>query len=225
MLQMVRHFCTRNLGLKLLSLAIAMMLWWTVAREPEAQMVMRVPVEFYHVPKDLQFSTEMVPEAQIRVRGPVHVLRDLAQADVHPVIDLSNATAGEQTYPIRPNSIRVPRGAEIEQIIPAQLRLSFDVPLQRMVPVRARITGALVSGFRIATVVVDPQTVQIDGPSRRVKLIESALTDPVDATGVIGSASFSSSVYTTDPLVKVNNVQSVRVTVVTEKNSRKAGSD
>jgi YbbR domain-containing protein len=225
MLQVVRRFCTRNVGLKLLSLAIAMLLWWTVAREPEAQMVMRVPVEFYHMPKDLQFSTETVPQAQIRVRGPVHVLHDLAQADVHPVIDLSNATAGEQTYPIRPNSIRVPRGAEIEQIIPAQLRLSFDVPLQRTVPVRARITGSLVSGYRIAAVVVEPQTVQIEGPSRRVQLIESALTDPVDATGVIGSASFSTSVYTTDPLVKVNTAQSVRVTVVTEKIQTKAGSD
>ena len=223
MLHLVRDFCTRNLKLKLLSLAIAMLLWWTVAREPEAQMLMRVPIEFYHVPKDLQFSSESEPQAQIRVRGPVHVLRDLAQADVHPVIDLSNASAGERTYPIRPNSIRLPKGAEIEQIIPAQLRLSFDRPLRRTIPVRARITGALVSGFRIAAIMVEPQSVQIDGPSRRVKLIESALTDPVDATGVIGSATFTTSVYTTDPLVKVDQVQSVRVTVVTEKIQNKAG--
>jgi len=223
MFHLVRDFCTRNLKLKLLSLAIAMLLWWTVAREPEAQMLMRVPIEFYHVPKDLQFSSETEPQAQIRVRGPVHVLRDLAQADVHPVIDLSNATAGEQTYPIRSNSIHLPKGAEIEQIIPAQLRLSFDRPLQRTVPVRARITGTLVSGFRIAAIMVEPESVQIDGPSRRVKIIESALTDPLDATGVIGTATFSTSVYTTDPLVKVNQVQSVRVTVVTEKIQTKAG--
>ena len=157
MFHLLRAFCTRNLGLKVLSLAIAMLLWWTVAREPEAQMVMRVPIEFYHVPKDLQFSSETVPQAQIRVRGPAHVMRELAQADVHPVIDLSNATAGEQTFPIRSNSIRLPKGAQIEQIIPAQLRLSFDRPLQRTVPVRARITGVLVSGFRIASIVVDPQ--------------------------------------------------------------------
>jgi YbbR domain-containing protein len=223
MLHLVHDFCTRNVKLKLLSLAIAMLLWWTVAREPEAQMLMRVPIEFYHVPKDLQFSSEAEPQAQIRVRGPVHVLRELAQADVHPVIDLSNAKTGEQTYPIRPNSIHLPKGAEIEQIIPAQLRLSLDRPLQRNVPVRARITGTLVSGFRIGAILVEPQTVQIDGPSRRVKLIESALTDPVDATGVIGSATFTTSVYTTDPLVKVDQVQSVRVTVVTEKNKNKAG--
>jgi YbbR domain-containing protein len=145
------------------------------------------------------------------------VLRELAQMDIHPVIDLSSATQGEHTYPIRANSIRMPKGAEIEQIIPAQLRLSFDRPEQRVVPVRARITGSLVSGFRIVATTVVPPTVQVDGPSLRVALIDSAITDPVDATGVIGSATFTTTVYTTDPLVKVSNSRPVRVTVVTQK--------
>jgi YbbR domain-containing protein len=217
MLDFVRQLFTRHFGLKVLSLAVAMLLWWTVAREPQAQVLISVPIEFYQVPKALQFSSEVPPHVQIRVRGPARVLRELAQMDIHPVIDLSSATQGEHTYPIRANSIRMPKGAEIEQIIPAQLRLSFDRPEQRVVPVRARITGSLVSGFRIVATTVVPPTVQVDGPSLRVALIDSAITDPVDATGVIGSATFTTTVYTTDPLVKVSNPQPVRVTVVTQK--------
>ncbi|MGD0973009.1 MAG: CdaR family protein [Candidatus Korobacteraceae bacterium] len=217
MLDFVRQLFTRHFGLKVLSLAVAMLLWWTVAREPQAQVLISVPIEFYQVPKALQFSSEVPPHVQIRVRGPARVLRELAQLDIHPVIDLSSATQGEHTYPIRANSIRMPKGAEIEQIIPAQLRLSFDRPEQRVVPVRARITGSLVSGFRIVATTVVPPTVQVDGPSLRVALIDSAITDPVDATGVIGSATFTTTVYTTDPLVKVSNPYPVRVTVVTQK--------
>jgi len=217
MLDFVRQLFTRHFGLKVLSLAVSMLLWWTVAREPQAQVLISVPIEFYQVPKALQFSSEVPPHVQIRVRGPARVLRELAQMDIHPVIDLSSATQGEHTYPIRANSIRMPKGAEIEQIIPAQLRLSFDRPEQRVVPVRARITGSLVSGFRIVATTVVPPTVQVDGPSLRVALIDSAITDPVDATGVIGSATFTTTVYTTDPLVKVSNPYPVRVTVVTQK--------
>jgi YbbR domain-containing protein len=223
MLDFVRQLFTRHFGLKLLSLAVAMLLWWTVAREPEAQVLISVPIEFYQVPKALQFSSEIAPHVQIRVRGPARVLRELAQLDIHPVIDLSAATQGEHTYPIRASSIRMPKGAEIEQIIPAQLRLSFDRPDHRAVPVRARITGSLVSGFRIVATTVVPPTVQVDGPSLRVALIDSAMTDPVDATGVIGSATFTTNVYTTDPLVKVSNPQPVRVTVVTQKSPSNAG--
>ena len=223
MLAFVRQLFTRHFGLKVLSLAVAMLLWWTVAREPEEQVLMSVPIEFYQVPKDLQFSSEVAPHVQIRVRGPARVLRELAQLDIHPVIDLSGATQGERTYPIRASSIRMPKGAEIEQVIPAQLRLSFDRPEQRVVPVRARITGSLVSGFRIVATTVVPPTVQIDGPSLRVALIDNAITDPVDATGVIGSATFTTTVYTTDPLVRISNPQPVRVTVVTQKSPPNAG--
>jgi hypothetical protein len=49
------------------------------------------------------------------------------------------------------------------------------------------------------------------------------MTDPVDATGVIGSATFTTTVYTTDPLVKISNPQPVRVTVVTQKSTSNAG--
>ena len=223
MLDFLRRLLTRNFGLKVLSLAVAGLLWWTVAREPETQVLLNVPIEFYQVPKDLQFSTEVAPQVQIRVRGPARVLRELAQRDIHPVIDLAGAKQGERTYPIRADSIRMPKGAEIEQIIPAQLRLSLDRAEQRTVPVRARITGTLVSGFHIVATTVEPPTVQVDGPSRRVALIDSAFTDPVDATGVIGSATFTTNVYTTDPLVKIADPKPVRVTVVTQKSSSKAG--
>ena len=128
-------------------------------------------------------------------------------------------------YPIRAASIRMPKGAEIEQIIPAQLSLSLDRPERRMVPVRARITGTLVSGFHIVAATVAPANVQIEGPSLRVALIDSAFTDPVDATGVIGSATFTTNVSTTDPLVKMIAAQPVRITVVTQKSPSDAGVD
>jgi hypothetical protein len=223
MLDFVRQLFTRHFGLKVLSLAVAMLLWWTVAREPEAEVLMNVPIEFYQVPKALQFSSEVSPHVQLRVRGSARVLRELGQMDIHPVIDLSGATQGERTYPIRASSIRMPKGAEIEQIIPAQLRLSLDRPEQRVVPVRARITGSLVSGFHIVATTVVPPTVMIDGPSLRVALIENAFTDPIDATGVIGSATFTTNAYTTDPLVKISNPQPMRVTVVTQKSPSDGG--
>lgn len=223
MLHSLRRLLTQNLWLKLLSVAIALLVWWAVAREPEAEVVIRVPIEFYHVPQDLQFSSENIPEAQIRVRGPAHTIREVTQSDIHPVIDLGGAMPGERTYNIRARGIRFPSGVEIEQIVPAQIRLTFDRPAQRMVPVHARISGTFASGYQIVATGVAPSEVRIDGPSRRVALIDSVITDPVDATGVIGSATFTANAYTTDPLVKISNPEPIRVTVVTQKAPPKAG--
>ena len=38
--------------------------------------------------------------------------------------------------------------------------------------------------------------------------VENAVTDPVDATGVVGKATFTTDAYVTDPLVRVQKAKS-----------------
>ncbi len=66
------------------------------------------------------------PQAQIRLRGPARVLRDLAPESVHAVIDLHGATPGEHTYDLTTDQIRVPHDVEVMQVTPSRLRLVFD---------------------------------------------------------------------------------------------------
>ena len=44
---------TRNIGWKLLALLIAVALWIAVAREPELDTSLSVPIEFKNIPDDL----------------------------------------------------------------------------------------------------------------------------------------------------------------------------
>ena len=63
----------------------------------------------------------------------------------------------------------------------------------------------------------------IVGPKQHTDAIDTALTDPVDATGVVGHATFTTHVYVADPLVRVAGVPVLRVTVLTDKSSGKIG--
>jgi YbbR domain-containing protein len=83
----------------------------------------------------------------------------------------------------------------------------------RIVEVRPRVVGRLASGFAITGVMADPARVEITGPARRVDMVDSATTDPVDATGLLNQRTFTTSAYVSDPLVQVVNPQPVRVTV------------
>src|SRR5436309_1459587 len=47
--------------------------------------------------------------------------------------------------------------------------------------------------------------------------VETAITDPVDASGVVGTATFLTHAYVSDPLVRLTDSSPIRVTVVTEK--------
>lgn len=110
----------------------------------------------------------------------------------------------------------MPQDLEVVQIIPGQFHLSFDDRASRKIEVRPRVTGNFATGMRVAQVLADPPNVMITGPRHRVEAVEAAITDPVDATGVISRATFATHAYVTDPLIQVGHPTSIRVTVIME---------
>lgn len=209
--------------LKLLSLVIAVAMWWGVAHDPVIEVGVNAPIEFHNVPENLEISSETIPQAQIRLRGPARVLRDIAQTEIHPIIDLAGASAGERTYELNARQIQLPHEAMVVQIVPSSFRVQFDRRATKEVEVRPRVIGTFASGYRILQASAVPSKVTIVGPAKRVEAIENAITDPVDASGVIGRASFTTHAYISDPLVRFVNPSPIRIVVTTEKSSSKAG--
>jgi YbbR domain-containing protein len=216
----LRQYVFQNIGLKLISLLVAVLLWLAVVHEPQAEVSLTIPIEFQNVPQYLDFTSEHVPQAAIRVQGPERMVRDLDQAEVHATIDLAHAAPGEHTYDLTPREIHVPHGVDVLQVMPGQLRITFDRRITKEIPVRPRVIGSFASGIRIAEIASDPAEVAVVGPEKRVNQIDAALTDPVDATGVIGRANFTTNIYVPDPLVHLAHPEPIHVTVFTEKSGQ-----
>ena len=228
----LRKYVFHNLALKLLSLASAVLLWNAVAREPMAEVEHTVPIEFIHVPDDLAVTSESLPQAEIWVRGPQRLLREVNPADLHPTIDLGPEmarirSASERgstlTFEVKPGLIRAPREVQIVQVVPSTVRIGFDVRVSRQVPIHPRITGKLPNGMEIVSVTADPPEASVLGPRQHVIALDALITDPIDASGLMGSATFTVSAYAPDPLVRLAGNAQVRVTVMTGKAASPAG--
>src|SRR5581483_3010173 len=217
MKDLFERYVVHHIALKLIAVAAAVLLWSAISREPRVEVAYSVPVEFHQVPDNLEITSEVIPQAQVRLRGPVRRLRAIQPSDVPPVIDLAGAATGERTYDLTAQQVHVPYDVEVLQVVPSQLRLSFDRRQTREVKVRPRVTGRMPPGYEISKVVVDPASIQVVGPERRVSAVVTATTDPVDASGVIGHASFSTNAYVSDPLVREVRPLLVKVTVYTQK--------
>jgi YbbR domain-containing protein len=211
-----KRYVLHNLGLKVLSLLLATGLWLAIARDPVAEVAIRVPIEFLHVGDNIEISSEQIPEAQIRVRGPGRFIRQLRATDVHAELDLRDARPGERTFDLTAEEIRRPQDVEVVQVVPSQVHLAFDTRLTREVEIHPRVTGTFVAGLQIAQVEVDPERITITGPRHHVERVDSATTDPVDASGTRGRQTFTTNVYVPDPLVQVVQPTSIHVTVVME---------
>src|SRR5579884_3907271 len=211
----LRRHVFHNIGLKLVSLIAATLLWAAIAREPIAEVAVNVPVELDDKSPDLEISTETIPQAQIRVHGPADVVRQLNSSNVTAAVSLKDATPGSHTYDLG-RFVHVPREVSVLQVIPSQLRISVDTRSSKTVEVHPRVIGMTAPGYRLQELTVNPSTATVTGPTKHVDAVEAVMTDPVDVSGVIGRATFSTHVYVADPLLRLATPSTVQVTVVTD---------
>ncbi len=215
---LLRRWVLHNFWLKILSLLLATGLWLAISPDQElAEVAVRVPIEFQHVPLHLEINSATIPDAQIRVRGPERLIRDLRSTDVHAELELADAKPGERTFDLTAQQIHLDRELHVVQVVPGQVHLSFDTRMTRDVEIHPRVTGTFAAGEQIAKVLVDPERITITGPRSQVQLVDAATTDPVDASGTRTQATFVTNVYVSDPLVQVVQPTPVRVTVIMEK--------
>jgi len=217
MTDLLRRYVFHNLGLKLISLAFSVGLWIAVTRDPVAEVAVDVPIEFRNIPQNLEISTESIPKAQIRLRGPERVIHRLQPSDVYAEIELGAGKPGERTFDLTAQQIHQPRELEVVQVVPSQFHVAFDTRMVRDVPVEPRVIGSFAPGYQISEVRVDPPVITISGPKKRVEAVQSAITDPIDVSGDMGQGAFVRHAYVSDPLVQVRNSDPVRVTVMMEK--------
>lgn len=218
MIATFKRLVLHNFGLKLLSLLLAAGLWLIISPDEQpAEVAMRAPVVFQHVPKHLEISSESIPETQIRVRGPERLIRHLQANEIQAEIDLSDAKPGERTFDLTSQQVHHPNGVNVVQIVPSQLHLDFEPRFTREIEVRPRVTGNFPDGEQIVRYEADPSRITITGPKDHVEKVDAATTDPVDATGTQGTAVFVTNAFVPDPLVQVVQNTSIRVTVTVQK--------
>ncbi len=213
---MIRRI-TANFGWKLLSLAIAITLWFMIVGDPELTTTITVPVQYRRTSTDLEISSDVPHTVQLEIRGPSSKIASVLPSNTPVVLDLSNEQgAGERTFTITDDNVQLPPGVSLSRAIPAQLRLQLERRVAHSVPVQARFSSPPPQGYQIASVTSKPDHVVIRGPKSHTERIEFVETDPVDLSTVVSSAEFRVQTFVADPQVSLVQPApvTVRVTVV-----------
>src|SRR5687768_12833262 len=172
----------RHLGLKVVALACASLLWLTVAGEHIVERILRVPVEFRNIPPHLEVVGDPPESVEVRLRGSSALLSRLDPGEVVAWIDLQQARPGSRLFHIRNDEVRSPYGVEVAQVIPGTLGIELERTARRVVPVIAPTEGDPAPGFVVGPITVEPATVEIAGPESRVKKVANASTEPITVT-------------------------------------------
>jgi hypothetical protein len=203
----------RHLGLKLLSIGIAVLLWLTVAGEPIVERSLRVPLELQNIPADLVVVESPPGQVDVRVRGASSALTHLANGDVVAVLELERVRAGRRLFSLTPAHVRAPFGIAVEQVTPGTVAVRFEASGTKTVPVEPAIDGKPAEGYVVQNVVSDPGSVDVVGPESSLRLLTNAVTEGVSVEGAAGTVRATVTIGVGDPRLRLVTPQTARVTV------------
>src|SRR5476649_802481 len=173
----------RNFWLKVLSVSLALLLWMVVSGEETVERGLRVPLELSQVPPGLELLGDVPATVDVRVRGASGTLSRVGAGDVVAVLDLHTAQSGRRLFPLTPDQVRVPFGAEIMQVMPSAVTMAFEPSASREVPIVPKVDGRPAPGYVVGPLTADPRVAEIIGPESAVKRATEVLTEPLSVAG------------------------------------------
>src|SRR3954452_11241905 len=203
----------RHLGLKLMAVALAALLWLIVAGDHLVERSLRVPLEYRNIPSELELIGDPPTEVDVRLRGSSALLGRLEPRDVIAVLDLASARPGSRMFHLRSDEVRAPYGVEVAQVIPGTLAVDLERSARRTDPVVPALDGEPAPGFVIGRVTAEPPTVEVAGPESRLKQLTGATTEPVQITGSRARVRDVVTVGMTDSAVRLVQPQNATITV------------
>lgn len=202
----IKHFFQRNLGLRVLSVLIAIGLWIFVnAGQHEAQSNLLVPVEYHGLPSGLMIVNRRPDFVNVSISGPRTLLSLLDPSRLAVPIDLRGITPGQNEFKITPDLFRIPRQTTIDRILPSQITLDVDQIATRELPVRLSISGQVASGLAIGSIEVKPPVVSVTGPAHAVRNLDAIDTMPFDVQGATEPVSRYVQLADVGSLLKISN--------------------
>ncbi|MFZ9595863.1 MAG: YbbR-like domain-containing protein [Bdellovibrionia bacterium] len=171
---------SKNLGTKIISVAIAMVLWGVVLGSRNVEVTKEIPLEILTSP-DIVASNEIPDKIAFRLSGPKAFLRSILDRREEPIrVNLVGNKPTLVTYRFFSDNIRLPIGVKVLSINPISILVKLESLKRREIPVRVELQGNPPEGYRLVKVQVKPELVRIKGPESKVDGLSQIPTLPID---------------------------------------------
>src|SRR5215467_11670869 len=178
-MQTLKEFLTHNWPAKVFSLALAMMLWIAIAGRSNSEIGMNIPLEYRNIPSRLEVVGDTTNTVEVRLRGSSTLIREISPRDVSAMLDLSTVRPGEKIVQLTNQNVRVPFGVEVVRVNPSQVRLDLENTVSKTLPVVVQLDGEPAAGFEITGTSVTPQSVEVEGPESKMRVLETMPTSTI----------------------------------------------
>jgi YbbR domain-containing protein len=210
-----RKLLFENWGIKLLSLALALSLWFYVTSKGKTEITLTVPLELRNIPQDIAVVGNVVGSLDVRLQGQERVLRDITIGKkVFGVLDLSLTKVGDNVVPLSPDDIRRPSGVTVMHISQSEVKVKLEPLVRKNFQLKPILHGLPAAGYRVRKIAITPPHITAEGPESVIRTLESLQTMPIDVQGAKAGLTIEPKIDYQGKSIKIIDTNiSVRITI------------
>jgi YbbR domain-containing protein len=181
---LLRRIFLEDWSLKLLSLAIAVVLWLLVTGQNEP-VTAHVNVQLNFIrPQSLEISNDPPRTVDVMLTGSRNKLDDLTSLDLVATVDISDQKPGERVLRLTDKAvISLPQGIKVDGFQPSAIPIHLEPIIERQVAVEPKLEGKPADGFEVYAVQPSKGSVGVRGPASRVNAVQRVFTESIWLAG------------------------------------------
>ncbi|HKS11254.1 MAG TPA: CdaR family protein [Pyrinomonadaceae bacterium] len=178
--KMLRRVFIEDWSLKLLSLAIALVLWLLVTGQNQP-VTAHVNVQLNFIrPPALEISNDPPRSVDVMLTGSRNKLDDLTTLDLVATVDISDQRAGERVLRLADKAqISLPQGVKVDGFQPSAIPVRLEPIVERQVPIEPKLEGQAANGYEVYGVRPNKGSVTLRGPESRVVALQKVQTETI----------------------------------------------
>lgn len=170
-----------NVGLKFLSMVLAVTVFLLVNTDKDREITARVGVS-YMLPEDKVLVSDRLDEVRVTIKGAPQRLRRFDEREIDRVnLDLRGVSNGELT--ISSDMIHLPSGLSVTSINPRSVHVAFDKRVDKVVEVTAAVSGRPQHGYMVAEIKPIPTTIKLRGAEGTLSALSAIRTREISLEG------------------------------------------
>src|SRR6185436_12862445 len=176
--KLLRRIFIEDWSLKLLSLAIAIVLWLLVTGQNQPVTAhLNVQLNFIR-PQSLEISNDPPRTVDVMLTGSRNKL------DLVATVDITDQRAGERVLRLADKAqIALPQGIKVDGYQPSAIPIRLEEIVERQVSVEPKLEGQPANGFEVYRVSLNKSSVSVRGPATHVNALQKVLTESIWLAG------------------------------------------
>jgi len=188
---MIQWFA-RDWGLKLISLALAIGLWYYAVGEEGIEVKRSIPLEIKLQNPQMSILESSVENVLVTFNTPRALLSDLTSESIKAVHEIGGEVkaAGDYSFRLEPREIQLPTAQiRVEKIEPEVIQVTLDELIVQKLPIKPNFSGEPAFGYKLNQegIQLNPNAILVEGPKGQLLQLDAVVTERIDLVGRIRS--------------------------------------